>query len=145
MTMITDSIAHLDQAISETLAVPAADQSRPYWQSKPCPSWCAYPEWHEDSDRPGERQHFGTSYDTTLTLEEPEIFWPKGPDGEPLGCVTSRPQLTVYLQQEDREREAWVAVSRDEKPPMRLTLAEARELAEALGDAIRASAGDGCP
>lgn len=131
------------KVITEVNGHDQAPAARPYWQDRPCPSWCVYPEWHTNSDFPGERYHWGPNHTMTLTLAEPEIFRGRevGPDGEPLERYVSRPELTVYLQQEHGEYEARVAVSYDGKPEVRLTLAEARKLAEALSESVRAAAG----
>jgi hypothetical protein len=54
-----------------------ADAGRPYWLPGPCPDWCAYPEDHDARDHPDDRVHMGSTWDITLTLEDPAVTVPR--------------------------------------------------------------------
>ena len=110
-------------------AVPAAAVS----QHEPCPSWCTSHDNHLE-DESG-RYHFGPERTVTLTLEKAQIC--QTADGEP---VVFPSELTAYLEQRDQHREARINLSRDGGYGIYLTLAEARELAEALAKVLHEAA-----
>lgn len=117
-----------------------APTTRPYWQDRLCPDWCAVQDAHEDQDGPGDRHHFGPDGIVTLALEKPHLIRRAG-NGDLLADPLVDPsQLNAYLQQEHRERAPRVCISRDEGVSVDLTLAEAGELAEILAGLVRQAA-----
>jgi hypothetical protein len=96
----------------------------------PCPSWCTYGDRHGGQDLPDDRNHFGVSYEISLTLEKNL----KMSDDE------WKPAFyEVYLRQHQLQTEAIIEISKNEETCVKLTLDEARGLAFALLDSATAA------
>ena len=109
--------------------------SRDSAQDERCPSWCTHGP-HTDPYI-GDRNHASDYTMVTLTLADPDVSYPPKPwpAGELPEPEVTLPDVGVRLGQGWREREARVdIVYRDEYTD--LTLAEARELAEALSGLV---------
>jgi len=123
----TDDIATATPDITAASGHAPAPAPRPYWQDRPCPSWCMTGP-HEDRDMPEDRCHISISREVTLTLEAANVE--RSQDGKVPsvypGC------FTAYLDQGWREREARVILSHNGTTGIEFTLAEAGELARAL-------------
>ena len=115
-----------------------APAGRPYWLAEPCPAWCGYPEGHQSHDHPDDRVHMGSTWVVTLTLEVPEVNFPRDPAGK---IEVSIPHLDIWLQQRWRELEPRVELSVSDMSGISLTLAEAADLAEALARLVRQAGG----
>jgi len=112
------------------------ETSRPYWQDRPCPSWCD--ALHEDTDEPGPgRVHISDYQTVTLTLEDADVFPLAG------GGLRAQPQsILVRLEQGYREYEALVClVIRDEY--YKLTFTEAQQLGQILRTLVTEAAESG--
>jgi hypothetical protein len=112
------------------------ETSRPYWQDRPCPSWCD--ALHEDTDEPGPgRVHISDYQMVTLTLEDADLFPLTG------GALRAQPQsILVRLEQGHREYEALVClVYRDEY--YELTPGEAQQLGQILNALVTEAAKSG--
>jgi hypothetical protein len=109
---------------------------RPYWQDRPCPPWCKTVIPHQDSDQLDSRYHMSPVYDITLTLEAAHIDrFPA--ENCSVALEVSPGFITADLHQDWREREPRVFLVHDGTHDIELTVAEARELAEALSSLIQ--------
>jgi hypothetical protein len=118
--------------------------ARPYWQDRPCPSWCRVVVPHEDHFPPEDRFHASPHHEVTLTLEAADVS--RFPDGNGGTVLEVSPSfITAGLLQGWREREARVILTHAGTHDIELTVAEARELVGALSGLVRqaAEAGDG--
>ena len=140
---MTNSTAPQAKGTDTTIAVVnghAPDlAARPYWQDRPCPSWCHMVVPHQDHNPPDDRYHLSLINDITLTLEAADVLrFPDGSGGTVLEVSPSF--ITASLLQEWREREARVVLTHAGTHDIELTVAEARELAEALCGLVRQAA-----
>jgi hypothetical protein len=115
----------------------AADQAaRPDWQDRPCPPWCMRVIPHKDGDQLDSRFHMSSCYDITLTLEAADIT--RFPDGNGGAVLEVSPAfITAQLLQDWRDRDSRVALTHDGVHDIELTVAEARDLAEALSSLVK--------
>jgi hypothetical protein len=105
---------------------------RPYWQSLPCPSWCA--GGHDDDCVTTDRNHFSAWAEaTSLSLHDPEV------SGRLDGSSVAEPRaLEVYLVQGHREIAPRIVLGEQAAPePYELTEDEAERLAQTLLYAVR--------
>lgn len=143
---ITDTGAAIPSAATIAVANGHAPDlpAQPYWQDQPCPPWCRVVVPHQDHSPPEDRFHMSPHYDVTLTLEAADVTgFPDGNGGTVLEVSPSF--ITAGLLQGWREREARVILTHAATHDIELTVAEARELAEALSGLVRqaAEAADG--
>lgn len=98
----------------------------PTWLTSGCPSWCAYPERHADSDKYDDRIHDGITTEIILTAEESI----RGHDG----AVYDDPsQVDITMSQHYREASPRIWVGRNQTDEgVHLTLDEAERLAREL-------------
>ena len=113
--------------------------ARPYWQDRPCPAWCRVVVPHQDHSPPEDRFHMSPIHDVTLTLEAADVI--RFPDGDGGSVLEVSPSfITAGLLQGWREREARIILTHAGAHDIELTVAEARELAEALSGLVRQAA-----
>ena len=138
---ITDTGAAIPPAATISMANGHAPDlaERPYWQDQPCPAWCRVVVPHQDHTPPEDRFHMSPIHDVTLTLEVADVFrFPDRTGGTVLEVSPSF--ITAGLLQGWREREARVILTHAATHDIELTVAEARELAEALSGLVRQAA-----
>lgn len=114
-----------------------AEHSMPYWQSEPCPSWCA--EIHQGKDEESDRIHTSPWAITSATTMSSENF----------GRGSSTPSWVAHtaeasLQQGYREAEPRILFmdAANDRYQQYLTLEEAERHAEHLLTLIRQARGD---
>lgn len=119
----------------------ARPASRPYWQDRPCPPWCAaISAGHLDTDDREDRVHQSPAAALALTLEDPVVEFVPGQDGAARELIVEPSGLQVYILQGYRESEAYLKVNLRLASGMlgaRFTLGEARQLIEKLEGAVR--------
>ena len=108
----------------------------PYWQDRPCPSWCHLLIPHKDHDSPADRLHMAPFHDIQLTLEAANVVRIPSADGK-VALEVSPSFITAGLIQGWRDREARVTLIHAGTHDIELTVAEAAELAEALAECVR--------
>ena len=110
--------------------------ARPYWQDQPCPPWCQMVVGHEDHDRPEDRVHMAPFHDIQLALEPADVIRIPSAHGQ-VALEVSPSFITAGLIQGWRDREAHVTLVHAGTHDIKMTVAEAAELAEALTDCVR--------
>lgn len=110
--------------------------ARPYWQDRPCPTWCHLLVPHKDHDSPADRLHMAPFHDIQLTMEAADVIRIPSADGK-VALEVSPPFITAGLIQGWRDREAHVTLVHAATHDIELTVAEAAELAEALADLVQ--------
>lgn len=121
---------------TDTCAAAIDGPPLPYWQGKRCPPWCRMT--HSDMADLGDRVHQDGAAILTLTMEEPLV------EREP-ELIVQPSELEVYTVQGYREEEPHLLLCHDEQSGVQLTLAEARQLAGILMNAVRQADGDTGP
>lgn len=108
----------------------------PYWQTRPCPEWCAYSP-HTSGDDP--IHMMGMPDDGIILTSMPTRMLPAPHTTE------IPPSMDAYLAQNELEREARVRLFVDTEKvlgELELTLAEARTLASWLTKLVDTAEGD---
>ena|SRR5947207_10512727 len=118
---------------AETGTTAAPGARLPFWQARPCPSWCETAGGHDDGDPAADRVHVGPAGFVRLALEDAATFRAGGL------TWTEAPVLAVVLLQGEGDRGPHVALWHRDDRVMRLTVAEAEQLAAALGVIITAA------
>jgi hypothetical protein len=122
MTVLDMPVAEITAPASNA-GFPLADAPLPYWQDRPCPSWCMMTVPHRDHELFDDRLHMGASREIVMTLEaQPtDEFGPGGPAN-----------LIVGLWQHYREYAPHITLIVNSRRDINFTLSEARELAAVL-------------
>jgi len=139
----TGADAPVETAVRPPEGVTAADptpavDAHPYWQTEPCPTWCS--KGHEASDHPEDRKH----WTATDGHRVPLTFLGLQRNADNTGWYDDPPIMDVYMVQHIREAEPRISLSVNEAPATDLTLSEARQLQDALGEllGLAATAGE---
>lgn len=120
---------------------------RPFWIQEPCPAWCQ-PQLHEGQHHVADRGH-RSRWDARFRLSLYSVEWKhfgaeETVDGQERE-YTIPVELLVSLEQGHREAEPRVIVEpelrRDDIGGLNLTVAEARQLRDALSTALELAAG----
>jgi hypothetical protein len=100
----------------------------PWWQTRPCPSWCTGN--HRDLDAPGDRRH-GNAFDDHIPLTTEPADMAEGPER-----IWDPAAVFVSLDQPVLAAEPTLVVTHNGTTDIHLTLAEAGEFAGVLADCI---------
>ncbi|MBB4931389.1 hypothetical protein F4561_002209 [Lipingzhangella halophila] len=107
------------------------DEGRPYWQTRPCPVWCAY--GHGTDTCVEDAEHMAGSMTEVVLSTEPGRHLPS-----PYATFIP-PTVEAYLAQHELDRDPRVRLSVDTehvRGEVRLTITEAQMLRDALSQFI---------